>query len=213
MNIDYDGEREIVWDVAVACLALSVKFHRDVLSPLYPVLADEFLLLSPNEMTYEDLESAQRDVFAGLDFNLGSFTPEAYMSEFYDALPSLRKSVQFKGGWDVVRKDTWSILLKTLHDINYLQFPISLLTASALVLSLTRTLTLKARIEQATVLSTRVDKWKPSIFNGSNCDCERLRRGARKVVRAVELDLREILGVEIESWRRCRRWIHEVSEV
>jgi hypothetical protein len=50
------GHGLLVWDIAVACLSLSVKLHRDFLDPLLPVYADEYLTLSPHGMTYVDLE-------------------------------------------------------------------------------------------------------------------------------------------------------------
>ncbi len=50
------GHGLLVWDIAVACLSLSVKLHRDFLDPLLPVYADEYLTLSPHGMSYVDLE-------------------------------------------------------------------------------------------------------------------------------------------------------------
>lgn len=69
-NEDHDL---VVWDIALACLALSVKvseqddfanltnlillqFHRDFLDPLYPVQADEFLALAHHDVNYEEFE-------------------------------------------------------------------------------------------------------------------------------------------------------------
>jgi hypothetical protein len=69
-----DATRTVIWDIAVGCLALSVKvgylhqqicgnanlngsqFHRDFLAPLYPVYALDFLSLAPHAMAYDDLE-------------------------------------------------------------------------------------------------------------------------------------------------------------
>ena len=66
----------VLWDCAVACLALSVKvghlyfvpsstdvvmqFHRDFLEPLIPVLSREYLRLAPHEISYENLEVSAR---------------------------------------------------------------------------------------------------------------------------------------------------------
>ena len=67
-----DERAGFVWDIALACLALSVKvhflylyanllliylkFHRDVLGPYFPVLSEEFLILASHEIGYDDLE-------------------------------------------------------------------------------------------------------------------------------------------------------------
>lgn len=69
--------KTIIWDVAVGCLALSVKvfaltdvslfelltdsiialqLHRDFLLPLNPVYAMDFLAISPQDIAYDDLE-------------------------------------------------------------------------------------------------------------------------------------------------------------
>lgn len=68
------GEDMMIWDLAVGCLTLSVKvcilsilnmlsaaysngkLHRDCWSPFVPIPNDEFQLLAPHELTYDDLE-------------------------------------------------------------------------------------------------------------------------------------------------------------
>lgn len=67
-----DGLDLLVWDIAVACLSLSVKFHRDVLAPLLPVYAHEYLALSPHKMSYADLEVTSFVISPALCFYFAS---------------------------------------------------------------------------------------------------------------------------------------------
>lgn len=53
---EHEGRELLVWDIAVACLSLSVKLHRDFLDPLLPVYSHEYLALSPHRISYDDLE-------------------------------------------------------------------------------------------------------------------------------------------------------------
>lgn len=55
-KLEKEGRELVVLDISVACLSLSVKFHRDFLEPLLPVYAHEYLALSPHGMSYDDLE-------------------------------------------------------------------------------------------------------------------------------------------------------------
>ena len=50
------GRLRIVWDVAISCLALSVKFHRDFLNPLTPIYSRDFLVIAPHPMSHDDFE-------------------------------------------------------------------------------------------------------------------------------------------------------------
>ncbi len=101
----------VTWDIAVACLALSVKFHRDVLFPLDVIYAHEFIDLAvPHKMTFEDLENAQRDVLEAVAYRIGSATPGAFMEELWAALPTLRTLLGFDAGWEGVQKEAWATL-------------------------------------------------------------------------------------------------------
>ncbi|KAF5319386.1 hypothetical protein D9619_008485 [Psilocybe cf. subviscida] len=110
---DTDGLNLILWDVAVACLSVSIKFHRDFLDPLLPVFAHEYLDLAPHEMSYEDLETAHRDMLSAFDYRLG-VTPQPIMDELWLALPPLRSLLQFDGGWEGATSHSWSILFIAL---------------------------------------------------------------------------------------------------
>ncbi|OBZ66787.1 hypothetical protein A0H81_13268 [Grifola frondosa] len=154
-----DGEVETTWDLAVACLTLSVKFHRDVLFPLDVILSNEFLALAPHSMSFEDLEVAQRDILEALSYRVGSATPGSFMEELWFALTSLRKLLDFDEGWKTAQKEAWAILTNALlsesnerpkarcdvvNDLttepDVLRFPISLLTMCALLDGITESL-------------------------------------------------------------------------
>ncbi|KAI0753290.1 hypothetical protein C8Q80DRAFT_1079651, partial [Daedaleopsis nitida] len=121
------------WDAVVACLALSVKFHRDVLFPLDVIYAHEFLDLAPHEMAFEDLEGAQRDVLGAVGYRIGSATPGAFMEEMWEALPTLRRLVGDGDGWEGVQEEAWAILYDALYQADILQYPASLITGVAVI--------------------------------------------------------------------------------
>ncbi|KAJ3549405.1 hypothetical protein NM688_g5178 [Phlebia brevispora] len=210
------SEREAVaWDCAVACLASAVKLHRDFLEPLFPVIVNEYLLIASHVMTYKDLEAAQREVLQAFSFCLGTSTPGAYMEEIRNALPGLRTFVDRHANWDVVTAETWEVLYDSLIDQDYLRYPVYLLTGCSLIFGIMESITLKLKAEHATTLhSLATGKIKPP--RGRNrlgrCDCNKFRRKARKAVRAIERDVRELLGVSENAWNGCKAWLNELIE-
>ncbi|TBU63372.1 hypothetical protein BD310DRAFT_808415 [Dichomitus squalens] len=182
---DDEALEAVTWDLAVACLALSVKFHRDVLFPLDVIYAQEFLDLAPHRMEFANLENAQRDVLEALAFRVGSVTPGAFMAELWEALPTLRILVGFDGGWDGVQDKAWDVLCDALQQQDLLRFPISLLTA--------------ATVTQG-VLEVLVKRYKATGMNGrgkslSKRDTASLRKAAKKCSRGVRLDIQEVLQI------------------
>ncbi|KAJ4485341.1 hypothetical protein J3R30DRAFT_1344387 [Lentinula aciculospora] len=110
-SLGFEGSELVTWDVAVGCLALSVKMHRDFLPPLYPIFSFDYEELAPHDMGYGDLEAAQRDILLALSYNLGS-TPQAILDDLWIALPSLRELLDFNEGWSMVLQETWLILFE-----------------------------------------------------------------------------------------------------
>nr|GAT54434.1 predicted protein [Mycena chlorophos] len=141
-----EGWRWMLWDAAVACLAISVKMFRDFLDPLYPVLSCEYEYLAPHSITFEELETAQKDVLSGLNYRLGS-SPQLLLDELWQALPSLRELLNFDGAWNYAQKETWSKLFNALLEPDVLKFPISHLTAVALIEGLYSTLVTKKEFD------------------------------------------------------------------
>lgn len=43
-------------------------------------------------------------MLSALDYQLGSYTPQAFLDELFLALPSLRRLVDFRHGWGIVQK-------------------------------------------------------------------------------------------------------------
>ncbi|KIJ62446.1 hypothetical protein HYDPIDRAFT_30409 [Hydnomerulius pinastri MD-312] len=126
-----------VWEVALGCLALSVKLHRDFLPPLNPVYASEFLRIAPIAMTHEDLESSQHLVLGAFSFMLGSCTPQAVLDELWNASPPLRRVVgSVPGGWATIQDEIWEKLFEVILEPDMMQYPITLLTGAALLDSL-----------------------------------------------------------------------------
>ncbi|KAF5367921.1 hypothetical protein D9758_004363 [Tetrapyrgos nigripes] len=165
---DEEGFELVAWDVAAACLALSVKMNRDVLPPLFPVYSCRFEALAPHDMSFEDFETAQRDILLALSYNLGS-TPQAVLDELWRVLPSLRELVGFHEpndsggdgdgervqgkecacqGWGVTLEETWLVLLDVAAEVEVLRFPLSLLTGAALAEGLLLSLIRKYQSEE-----------------------------------------------------------------
>ncbi|KAG2113247.1 hypothetical protein BD769DRAFT_1364213 [Suillus cothurnatus] len=129
-----DGQEAVIWDTALGSLALCVKFHRDFLCPLSPVYAYGFLDLARHSISYQDLEVSQCDILSACNFSLGSITPQGLMDGLWLALPTLRKATEpVKDGWKSVQIEIWDRLFDALLEPDVLQFPVSLLTASALL--------------------------------------------------------------------------------
>ncbi|KAI1792395.1 hypothetical protein LXA43DRAFT_339367 [Ganoderma leucocontextum] len=198
--VDEDEEQEaleaVTWDLAVACLALSVKFHRDVLFPLDVIYAQEFLELAPHAMEFADLENAQRDVLEALSYRIGSATPGAFMEELSEALPTLRKLVGFDGGWDGVQKKAWDVLCDALQQQDLLRFPLSVLTATAIMEG---------------VLDVLVKRYRSTGTDGRGKPCKRdsgsLRKAAVKCSRGARLDVQEVLQISDEELFACQKWL------
>ncbi|KAL6306941.1 hypothetical protein BKA93DRAFT_728448 [Sparassis latifolia] len=182
-----EGREAVTWDVAVACIALCVKFHRDSLLPLYIILACEFLSIAPHSISNDDLEASQRDVLQTFSFNIGSITPESYMQELWLALPSLRKLLGFDNGWKVAQTEAWSVLLDALLQEDMLRF--WLLTASALIDGVIESLARRYMEE-----SFRKVGWLTT-----SCQCRQFRKKAIKAASGFMLDIQEILGYSAVS--------------
>ncbi|KAI0767274.1 hypothetical protein C8Q74DRAFT_1203943 [Fomes fomentarius] len=183
---DQKALEAVTWDIAVACLALSVKFHRDVLFPLDVIYAHEFIdLAAPHKMTFEDLENAQRDVLEAVAYRIGSATPGAFMEELWAALPTLRTLVGFDGGWEGVQKEAWATLCDALQYVEILQYPISLMTACAIIEGIVEVLSMRYKTTGVDGRGKRVRKR----------DAKSLRKAAMKSSHGVRLDIQELLEI------------------
>ncbi|GJE86300.1 hypothetical protein PsYK624_023800 [Phanerochaete sordida] len=200
------GREAVTWDIALACLSLAVKFHRDFLHPLYPVVATDYLAISPHTIQYEDLEAAHRDVLSALDFCIGSSTPGAYIEELLVALPSLRSFVDGRGNWDYAHAEAWEILFDTLVDVNYLRYPACAIAGCALILGIVESIVFKRKTEAA-VRAKFAPESALKRKRGLKCECDRLRLKASKAVKGVEEDVREVLGVSKVTWAKCMKWL------
>ncbi|THH20768.1 hypothetical protein EUX98_g8516 [Antrodiella citrinella] len=200
-----DERAGTVWDIALASLALSVKFHRDVLGPFFPVLAEEFLIIASHEIEYEHLEAAQRDVFSSFSYCIGSVTPGAYIQELWDALPSLRQLLSFKGACEAVKRAAWEILYDALFELSYLKFSTGLLTACAMVHGIVDTLILKARVDATTPLLNRTERWRSR--RGARCDCTEMRKTAQNTVKPLVADISEVCQIKEKDWDECWKWL------
>ncbi|KAG6846149.1 hypothetical protein H0H93_015729, partial [Arthromyces matolae] len=176
VDLNQDGTRLVTWDVAVACLGISAKYHRDFLHPQLPLYADELRKLHPEEegMGFEDLEvnpiqlqivanylinfqAAHRDVLAVLEFRLGD-TPDGLLIELWEGVEIIKKvlggcvegtcAAEAEWNWNRVQRETWVSLFRAVCEPDVLAFPLSILTTCALLNALQ--VVLERRYEDAT---------------------------------------------------------------
>ncbi|KAJ7253327.1 hypothetical protein B0H12DRAFT_594314 [Mycena haematopus] len=192
-SIPSEGWHLVMWDSCLACLAISVKLHRDVLEPLNPVMSWEFESLAPHTLSYNDLEIAQRDVLEVFNFRLGA-TPQLLLDELWIALPSLQQLLEFENGWKFAQKQVWWRLFDAVAEPDVLRFPISLLTVAALAEALVTSLVSKYEYD-ATVNSQyirrRSDKKRPN----SKSDRQKLEIRAETEAEGVLQDIQAIIGI------------------
>ncbi|KAF8577017.1 hypothetical protein K439DRAFT_1418539 [Ramaria rubella] len=127
------ARRELTWDAAFGCLAISTKFYHDFLQPLYPIYSKDFLVISPQNLSRDQFEDTQRDILDAFDYEVHGVTPHAYFEEFWAALPSLRDILDFPYAQKIVQKEMWETLQHASLQWDLMRFPVSLLTAVALI--------------------------------------------------------------------------------
>ncbi|PIL29208.1 hypothetical protein GSI_09257 [Ganoderma sinense ZZ0214-1] len=118
------------------------------------------------------------------------------MEELWEALPTLRRLVGFDGGWDGVQRKAWDVLCDALQQQDLLRFPISLLTAAAIMEG---------------VLDALVKRYKSTGRDSRGKPCKRdsasSRKAAMKCSRDVRLDVQEVLQVSNEELVTCQKWL------
>ncbi|KAH8830572.1 hypothetical protein DL96DRAFT_1593510 [Flagelloscypha sp. PMI_526] len=216
---DFDIGFEVEhWDRALACLALSVKYHHDVLPPFLPIWSEELEVLSSHsELLYEELEHLQREILQPLGHQLGS-TPQILLDAIWIGLPSLAiildcdrtpfndPSDHIEGGafgrtrdsqWgNRLWKETWSRLFTCLFEPDVLRFRISHLTCVSLVAALRSCLFSKAEMEE---------KWDDCATTVSHTSQRRSREdgssvlGLQKVIRERRRSKVERIAVEMSA--------------
>ncbi|TFK21690.1 hypothetical protein FA15DRAFT_681990 [Coprinopsis marcescibilis] len=194
----------MVWDVALACLTLSVKFHRDFLEPLCPIHPNEFLELAPHDVNYEELETAQRDVLSALSYSVG-VSPQPVLDEVWRALPSLRELLHFEGGWNGVQKEVWLRLYDLIYVPDILRYPQSLLVATALIDALPSFLT--NRLEYQSPWHCKTIRKRGCLPSDHARDKKaRLLKRAGDDCEGVIQDIRAAVGISDEQLNNCQKW-------
>ncbi|KAJ7084835.1 hypothetical protein B0H15DRAFT_847779 [Mycena belliarum] len=203
-----EGWNLVVWDLCLACLAISVKAHRDVLEPLSPVFSWEFEALAPHDLTYEDLEIGHRDVLSGLRFRLGD-TPQLLLDELWTALPSLQQVLSFRGGWNYAQKETWALLFDAVCVPDVLALPISLLTVAALVEALVATLVFQYEYDATLTSLTSNAARRRSATNTTESDKvqRKLVARAEQEIEGVVQDIQAAVGISDEHLKNARSWV------
>ncbi|KAF8547513.1 hypothetical protein OG21DRAFT_1501533 [Imleria badia] len=214
---DHSDYERCIWDLAVACMALAVKLHRDCLKPLSPVYADEFLEMAPHSIIHETLELAQRDILYTFEFQLGSCTPQDVMDELWNALPTLRRET-VPVGWAVVQSVTWEMLFKSLLEPDMLQYPVTLLTAAALVEGLTSALESQyKKDDEANLCKCRELAETPvsvCVLDDAEEMAQQIRHteATKLLSRDVIPDIRDVLHLSKIELDQCQVWLNHVCQ-
>ncbi|KAF8191605.1 hypothetical protein K438DRAFT_897454 [Mycena galopus ATCC 62051] len=204
-TVPSEGWNLVIWDSCLACLAISVKLHRDVLEPLEPVLSWEFEYMAPHQLSYDDLETAQRDVLETLQFRLGA-TPQPILDELWIALPSLRQLLEFENGWKFAQKQAWWRLFDAVAEPDVLKFPISSLTVAALAEALVAALV--SKYEHDATVNNQVIRRRPNKNRpDSKKDRLKLETRAETEMEGVLQDIQAIIGISDQTLKACRTWI------
>ncbi|CUA72152.1 hypothetical protein RSOLAG22IIIB_00815 [Rhizoctonia solani] len=84
--------QRLVKEIALGCLAISVKFHRDFLPPLSPIPADRYLNLlgEDHPVSFDDFELVQSTIMRSFGYILYQPTPQAYIQELWNTCPTLQ---------------------------------------------------------------------------------------------------------------------------
>ncbi|CAE6344999.1 unnamed protein product [Rhizoctonia solani] len=124
-------------EIALGCLVIASKFHRDFLPPLSPMLADQFLDLLGEEhpIGFDDLELVQNTIMRSFGYILYQPTPQAYIQELWDSCPMLQ-SIQ-DGNLELVRSPLQTKALDLLEacflESESIDYPVAYLTAAAIL--------------------------------------------------------------------------------
>ncbi|KAF8968464.1 hypothetical protein BDZ97DRAFT_351854 [Flammula alnicola] len=203
-SVQEEGLGLVVWDIAVACLSVSVKFHRDFLDPLLPVYAQEYLALAPHDLSHEDLESAHRDVLSAFDYRLG-VTPQPVMDELWSSLSSLRNLLDFEGGWKYAMLDAWTRLFVVLDEPDVQRFLVSMLTVVALMDGVIESLVDEYCRDE--VLKTRSISPAAERYLNLQTLRKKFNIRAREESEGVFCDIQALTGVTDVDLRECRVWM------
>ncbi|ESK84079.1 hypothetical protein Moror_11465 [Moniliophthora roreri MCA 2997] len=220
----------MMWDIAVGCLALSVKMRRDFLPPLFPVYSCVFEELAPpcrgfGGVSYGELESAQRLILFGLNYNLGS-SPQAVLDELWISVPAFQEVIS-QAEWARVQVETWKILLKAVKSPNVLVWTVSELTGVACVMGVEETLVKRWEAEmswmdvfereRATALDQQglVEDDDEGVSASSNAIAIKHAKETRKgrieraslECRGLDEDVKAVLSISNVMYRRCRKWL------
>jgi len=136
-------------------------------------------------MGLEDLELAQRNLFQYFSYDLSMPTPQEYLDELRLALPTLQDALGSEHAWKDVLKETWKQLFAAVpctycpsrkHTIvalrsvgpDMLRFPVSLLTATALIEAITRVVCRQPSVMRMTTSAEhlrRIGDWRMNRDN------------------------------------------------
>ncbi|KAK7030863.1 hypothetical protein VNI00_013973 [Paramarasmius palmivorus] len=223
LGVDEEDVDDALWDIAVGCLALSVKMQRDFLPPLYPVYSVVFEELPPacrghGGVSYGELEFAQKRILRELDYSLGS-SPQAVLDELWICVPALRDVIS-RVEWASVQVETWKILLEAARYPHVLAWPVSALAGVACVLGVEETLVKRWEgelpwwevLELERLRVARNSRNEGLCATSNATALEQATETRMKRIRRAKADCEELVKdvkvvLNISDFRRCRKWL------
>ncbi|KAL0568635.1 hypothetical protein V5O48_013354, partial [Marasmius crinis-equi] len=216
LGVDEERFTDTMWDVVVACMALSVKMHRDFLPPLFPVYSQVFEETAPHEpggLGYEQLESAQRLVLFALQYNMGG-SPQAVLDELWEC-GVMRDLLMYAGygpvctgekellrWWGAVQRETWILLFRAVMDPRVLRYPLSVVTGCAVMVGMEKVLVNEryaAEVDWWCELEFRVQRASRKDGSEAGKEERRRRKEAKKECEGWGEDVKELLGIAEEN--------------
>ncbi|KAG8931111.1 hypothetical protein FRC03_002829 [Tulasnella sp. 419] len=88
------------------------------------------LMLTPND------QLTQKELLRTFGYQVYDPTPQAFLSEFGLALPSVEELMRSANGtdsWLMVKSSMWDILSEAIHEPDFIRFPTSLLTCASFI--------------------------------------------------------------------------------
>ncbi|CAE6429508.1 unnamed protein product [Rhizoctonia solani] len=189
----------LIEEIALGCLAISTKFHRDFLPPLSPMTADQFLNLLGEEhpVSFDDLELVQSTIMRSFGYILYQPTPQAYIQELWNAC-SMLQSIQ-DGNLELYRSPLQTRALELLESCfsgKFHSYALILIPTDEQTAAILEAIHIQEMHLQCRSHSHPHVKWEPSQDSRP-----------RVCAACVHIELCTAMQIHLDALTGCRDWI------